>query len=270
MLFVLPGVARAQTCPDPRRAWEEAEALVREGYEHLRVGDYVNALEKYRLSYACVPTPEALRSIGAALRGLNRNAEAAAAFEDYLAHPKATNLDENATVERAKREALAEVGELLVVTSENGALVHVDQRELVFAILAVPAAAPATAEPAPVTQAAQAPPRSRATPLPALSVATPDKASDRAPRKPSKGLRYASLGTGGLALTALGIGAYYGFSASSTWSTAQQRCPDYTCQKVSDTSLGEDAGRAADRATASFITAGVLATGALVMYLIAD
>jgi hypothetical protein len=56
----------------------------------------------------------------------------------------------------------------------------------------------------------------------------------------------------------------FGVAASSKWSQAEDKCPQKRCTNAADTSLGDDAGRAADISTvlvgvgAGAVLAGVI------------
>jgi len=68
---------------------ERARTLFTDGNALIDKGKYVDALEKFRAAYALWPNAKILLNIGTTLRALGRNAEAADAYEKYIAAPDA-------------------------------------------------------------------------------------------------------------------------------------------------------------------------------------
>jgi len=84
--LAVPGRADADPAPGPS---QKARALFREGNRLVRRKDYPAALERFRAAYALYPSPKILLNTGTTLQLLGRNAEAADAYEHYLADPGA-------------------------------------------------------------------------------------------------------------------------------------------------------------------------------------
>ncbi len=68
---------------------ERARHLFDQGNALIDTGKYVEALDKFRSAYALWPNPKILLNIATTLRALGRNAEAADAYELYIASPDA-------------------------------------------------------------------------------------------------------------------------------------------------------------------------------------
>jgi serine/threonine-protein kinase len=68
------------------------------------------------------------------------------------------------------------------------------------------------------------------------------------PAEPSMQKTWAVV-AGGAGVVAVGVGLGFGAAASSKWNDAKSKCPNDRCTVQSDTTLGNDAGRAADIAT---------------------
>lgn len=106
-----------------------AQRLLREGNQAVGDGDYTTALGKFEAAKARYPSPKLLVNIGTTLRLLGRYAEAAAAFEAYLADPAAEK-GRVAEITRAVAEIDALVGRLKIVVREPDAKVRLDGKEL--------------------------------------------------------------------------------------------------------------------------------------------
>lgn len=100
---------------------------------------------------------------------------------------------------------------------------------------------------------------------PALAPVTvpPPPTSERPPAEPSMQKTWAIVaGTAGL--VSIGVGLGFGFAATSKWSDAEAACPNNRCTNPADTTLGDDAGAAADVSTvlvglgAGAVLAGVI------------
>jgi hypothetical protein len=125
---VTTGVAAQKGAP----TWADkaaAQRLLREGNQAVGDGDYTTALAKFEAAKAKYPSPKLLVNIGTTLRLLGRYAEAAAAFEAYLADPAAEK-GRVAEVQRALAEIDAVVGRLKIVVREPDAKVRLDGKEL--------------------------------------------------------------------------------------------------------------------------------------------
>lgn len=105
-----------------------SEALFKDGKKKYEAGDYVAALQSFEQAYTRTSSPAALLSVGTTLKALGRFAEAADAYEAYLAHP-AANPTKRAETERALAESLKSVG-TLQLDVQSGAKVSVDGRDV--------------------------------------------------------------------------------------------------------------------------------------------
>jgi hypothetical protein len=123
-LLALGHPARAETAAE-----QEARALFREGNRRLEAQDYPAALELFRKAYARSPNPKILLNLGTTLRSLGREAEAADAYDRYLADPQA-DPKRRREVEKLVREIDAQVGRLRVTVNEPGARVLLDGRRI--------------------------------------------------------------------------------------------------------------------------------------------
>ncbi len=116
-------IAASSAAADPA-----SEALFKEGKAKYEAGEYVAALENFRQAYARTRSPAAMLSIGTTLKALGRFAEAADAYEAYLADPGA-NPAKKAETQKALLESLKSVA-TLKIDAETNANVTVDAREV--------------------------------------------------------------------------------------------------------------------------------------------
>jgi hypothetical protein len=77
------------------------------------------------------------------------------------------------------------------------------------------------------------------------------------PAPSSDGFRTAGWISGGIAVAAVGVGGFFTVLAISKSNEADAACPGTTCDTPDAITDNEDAGRAADAATVSFVVAGV-------------
>jgi len=77
--------ARAQAVPAAEAARASARRKLVEGVDAMKRGDYPTALARFEEAYALVPSPKIHYDFGLAYVGLERPAEALAAFERFLA-----------------------------------------------------------------------------------------------------------------------------------------------------------------------------------------
>ncbi len=80
-----PAVARAQPAAASDATREAARAKLVAGVDAMKRGDYQAALARFQEAYALVPSPKIHYDFGLAYVGLERPAEALAAFERFLA-----------------------------------------------------------------------------------------------------------------------------------------------------------------------------------------
>jgi hypothetical protein len=78
--------------------------------------------------------------------------------------------------------------------------------------------------------------------------------------------RASAIGAGALGVVALGIGAGFALSARGTWADAKTHCQSNGCDP-DGIRLGQDAGKAADVATALAIGGGVALCAAVVLWI---
>jgi hypothetical protein len=89
-----------------------SRALLRQGNERLDKEKFDQALEKFEQAYARFPSPKILFSMGQALRGLKRNADALRAFLHFV--------DETGEIaEEIRKEAQTNIAELSVLVNQE-------------------------------------------------------------------------------------------------------------------------------------------------------
>jgi len=81
-LVASAGIATAQPTPSSEKV--DAKALMASGVKLLTAKDYLGALAVFKDAYARFPSAKILLNIGTTLRLLNRNADAANAYQRYL------------------------------------------------------------------------------------------------------------------------------------------------------------------------------------------
>ncbi|MFO0608041.1 MAG: hypothetical protein U0324_33060 [Polyangiales bacterium] len=128
-LTLLAGAAAAQTPPTPE-ALAEARARFERGVLLHERGDDEGAAAELRAAWELSRRPSALYNLGLALEGLRRNAEAFAAFREYLALTAGTPAPLRADAEAASRRVEAALATLRVDADPAGAAVTLDGRPL--------------------------------------------------------------------------------------------------------------------------------------------
>jgi hypothetical protein len=126
---------------DPAAQKGDARALLQLGVKLLKSNDYLGALAVFKDAYRRFPSAKILIDIGTTLRSLNRNAEAANAYQQYLRSP-----DEDPQLHDEIVKDLAELDAglaRLAITAPAGAEIQVDEQDW------VPAAAAALVRVAP-------------------------------------------------------------------------------------------------------------------------
>jgi tetratricopeptide (TPR) repeat protein len=113
----------------------DAQRLLLQGNDAANDGDYLTALEHYRKAYALYPSPKLLLNIGAMLRSLGRNVEAAGVYESYQKDAGADPA-RAPDVARFLGEIDALVGRIRVKVSHPGATVRIDGNPIEAAELA--------------------------------------------------------------------------------------------------------------------------------------
>lgn len=114
------------TAPDPKA---QAQALLSEGNQLVAEADFGAALDKYRAAYELFPAPKLLINMGTALRHLGRNAEAAASYEAYLAHPE-SDPQRRTELQRILTELDQVTGRVRIKLADRDARVRLDGKVL--------------------------------------------------------------------------------------------------------------------------------------------
>jgi tetratricopeptide (TPR) repeat protein len=100
----------AQAKDDTAKA--ASRALLKQGNERLDKEKFDQALEKFEQAYARFPSPKIFFSMGQALRGLRRNADALRAFQHFV--------DEVGEIsEEVRKEAQTNITELSVLVNQE-------------------------------------------------------------------------------------------------------------------------------------------------------
>ncbi len=103
----------------------EARTLFTAGNQHLQEGDYVGALGLFRAAHARYPSAKILINIGTTLRQLGRYAEAADAYDAYLADP-AADAGKKIDLGKVLLDLEGRVAKLKVTVEGGAAQVRVD------------------------------------------------------------------------------------------------------------------------------------------------
>ncbi len=122
MLTLLPTASEAAP---PGTLKNKAQDLLTEGNRLAGEGDFGAALLKFRTAHELYPSPKLLLNIGTSLRYVGRNAEAAATYEEYLAHRDADPSRE-AELRRILEELERLVGRLELTLKEPEVRVSLD------------------------------------------------------------------------------------------------------------------------------------------------
>jgi tetratricopeptide (TPR) repeat protein len=117
-----PPAGQAATAPRPKAP---ADA-VKSGETKLQAGDFTGALADFQTADAAQPTPELARDIAVCQDKLGHYAEAAAAYERFLAAPPAKLTGEVGSTVKRLEEIKAMPGGVHLVTVPPGATVTVD------------------------------------------------------------------------------------------------------------------------------------------------
>lgn len=271
-LAVLAPAARLRAEPTPPRedatAKEQAQALLTEGNQLARRGDFAAALKRYRAAYELFPSPKLLINIGTSLRHLARDAEAARVYEQYLSHPEAEP-QKAAEVKALIGELEALVARLTIVLNVPDARVRVDGRLL-------PERSSRTTvrvDPGEHTVVAEREGRQAAVGSVQLGASEQRTLSLTllAPGEPvadGSTQRIVAYSMGALGVAGAILGAVFGGLFLSSESEAEDHCDAIRCdeQGVAAVDEAEDRGLVANIA---FIASGVVAAGAVVVYLTA-
>ncbi|MBW2535933.1 MAG: PEGA domain-containing protein [Deltaproteobacteria bacterium] len=263
----------AQAAPQEQEgdptARSQARELLLAGNALIAQGDFAGALRRYRAAYELFQSPNLLLNIGTSLRHLGRDAAAATAYEQYVAHP-AAEPDVVLTVRKLLSEIDALTGRLTIVLNVEDARVHVDGR------LLPDRAARITVRVDPGEHTVVAEKEGRATAVQTVvvdagqqeTIAIDLRSPSLQPTSDGRPQRILAYGMGGIALAGLGVGAVFGGLFLASKAEADDHCDALRCD-----SDGADAvAEAQDRglvANVAFVTSGVLAAGAVVVFLTA-
>lgn len=260
-----PAVAEPISATEDTVAKAQAQALLTEGNQLARKGDFAAALKRYRAAHELYPSPKLLLNIGTSLRHLGRDAEAATVYEQYLAHPQA-EAQTAPTVKALLRELEQLVARITIVLNVADARVSVDGRLL-------PERARRTTvrvDPGEHTIVAEMEGRQ-----PAVSSVRVGAAQHRAvtltlvapgpPADDGSTQRIVAYSMGGLALAGVAVGAIFGGLFLSSKSVADDHCDALRCDPEGADAVDEAQGRGMV-ANIAFIASGVVAAAAVVVY----
>ncbi len=265
MCLLLAGGARAQTPADQKAA---AEALWEKGYNLMKQGDYAQACPYLEQSNAVERGIGTMLYLAECYERLGRTASAWALFREAASAAKAEGQLERAQQGSQRAAQLEPSLSRLAVSvpassqlpglevTRNGTVVtsgvwgvaipvdpgsqrlearapgyepwvhHEQVARGAQASVTVPqltAAAPGASPPPPVAAA----PELSTAPAPEPSLAPP--AAPEAPKTRGNVQRVAGLVVGGAGVLALGLGTYFGISASNDNSDAERLCPENSC-----------------------------------------
>ena len=277
--------ARAQTSDKAT-----AEALFAEGRRLIAEGSVAKACQKFEASQKLDPGVGTLLNLAHCYEQSGRTASAWAQFREAVSLARATGSADREEVARTRADALEKRLARLTITIQgelppglevrrDGA--RIDPAELGIAIPvdpgthAVTANAPGRAEFATSVEV-QGDGVQAAVSIPALTPASEESApsssavSDVSTNGASSQKTLGAIAAG-LGIAGLGVGGYFGLSASSTWDEAKAECTDYPygCG-TSGKSLGEDARTQATLSTVGFGVGLAFLTAGAVLWFSAD
>jgi hypothetical protein len=185
---------------------DKAKALFAEGNQHYNLGEFTQALDKYKLAYRVKPLPAFQFNIAQCHRKLGQNKEAIAMYQAYLVDvPDAPNKAMVDSLIEESKKALAE--QTAADSAHERERLATERKKAEEARKIKEAEAAAKAETAKAEQARIAAERER------------DKSYNRHPA------RTFMLVTGALGLATIGAGAYFGVQARN----AQRSFDDAGC-----------------------------------------
>lgn len=285
-LSLLAAPVRADDRATAQRLFEEGQALFKDG----RIAE---ACAKFDGAAALVGSPGVRLNLARCLEKVGRTASAWTRYDEALVAAERVGDNAAATAARQGRDALepkltkvvisfadASAAQGVEVTRDGeklpasvvGSEVPVDPGEHEVAARAVGfkgwsthvnvAGEGATARvviPALEREAAAAAPAGGPSP------ANPAEAPSEAQR--NRTLDITAIATGSLGLVGLGLGTYFGLTASSKWHQANRA--DGSCQDAACPGLTQQASNSATLSTVSFVAGGVLAAAGLTLWLLA-
>jgi hypothetical protein len=255
----------------------DAQALLDQGNHAAGEGDYLTALDRFRAAYARYKSPKLLLNIGAMLRQLGRNVEAATIYDAYLHDPKADPARAR-DVQRILGEIDEVVARIRVQVNRPGATVRLDGSELT----GLDQGAPVLVEPGEHTLVASHPSypsvvatvrvtRREERVVTLVLVDTPVPAPVRLVQKVTVGIPQRTLGvvTGAIGVAGLALGGVAGTIAAVKNHAAAGHCRNETSCDADGVSLGAVARRSATASTAALSVGGGLLVTGLIVYLTA-
>jgi len=289
-------------------ATEEQKATARtklvEGGEMLKQGDYKDALVRFQEAYDLVPSPKIQYNFGLAYMGLGRSTAAMEAFDKFLSEAPDASPDLRANAERYRSTLSTQTASVSVVCDVDGAEISADGRSYGT----TPRALPLRLDPGPhqlVVEKAGVPPFTAKLSLTAGQRQTVEvKLADLMPKPeqpkqepqpvvpvqpvtppppeehPMPGKMKAAIGVGAGAVALLAFGVFERLQANSKYSDfnnatpapygkcdADDRVKDHGGDNCSD--LLSSGRSAATLATVGLIGGGVLAAGAVTLFVLA-
>ncbi len=258
-----------------------ADALFKEGREHVESGDYAVACPKFLASFKLDPASSTLLNLADCHQRAGQTAAAYDRFSEALALAKKVGRADREKTARERLDALEpkltkvalhikEKGEITITRDgvpmtreEANTPVRVDPGPHTFFISATGKKSFST------TISATEEGKTYSVDVPELSpegddgatVALPSTATAK-PKTPDEGSpgsgrRTAAFVVGGAGLVIAGVGAYFGIRTISSWNSSQARCSEKGCDR-------EGVDLASDAKTSGFIsTIGLAAGGAL-------
>ena len=258
-----------------------ADALFREGREHVESGDYAVACPKFLASFKLDPASSTLLNLADCHQRAGQTATAYERFSEALVLAKKLGRADREKTARERLDALEpkltkvdlhikEKGEITITRDgvpmtreEAGTPVRVDPGPHTFFVSA------AGKKSFSATVSATEEGKTYSVDVPELSPEGDDGATVTAPptgvakpksadeTTPGSGRRTAAFVVGGAGLVIAGVGAYFGIRTISSWNSSLARCNDKGCDR-------EGVDLASDAKTSGFIsTIGLAAGGAL-------
>lgn len=280
-LALAPSVAWAQSPDDVQaaeRAFNEAIAL-------MDAGRYREACPKLEASDGLAPASGTLLNLADCYEHVGRFGSAWKAFEDAAARAKASGKYERERVARERAAALVpRLSRLVLAISDAPAdlKIQLDGAPVPSATWGTPLVVDAGAH----TLVAEAAGRETATlalppvavgatvtfQLPPLAVASSAPVTEQpvAPSPPSRldGQRVGAIVSAGVGVVGLVAGTAFGLHSLARHDESDRYCEGNACQDPRGVSAMNEARTAGDRATVSFIVAGVGLTAASVLWFV--
>jgi hypothetical protein len=280
----------ALLAPVPAHAQEDrkaaAEGLFDEGLKLFDAGRYPEACAKFEASQRLDPATGTLLNVARCLEKSGKTASAWATYREVQALAGREGDARRQQVAREREKVLeGHLSRLVIVVPADQA--HVAIRRDGTAMDPAEWGVPVPVDPGPHEVEVSAPgkqtskhtvvvgPEAQVTETVApLEAVPPPRELPPVPVVPSAPAssslqRALALAAGAVGLVGAGTGAYFGVDASSKWNDARNRCPAGGHCDAAGASLSQDAGAAADRATASFVVAGIALAAGVVLWLTA-